>query len=455
VTELTRRDLLGRGAAAIGTLALSGVPTARGGTKTFERTIRIATNEYDIGFVPSVASRAQKELGLRILVEFASQFTMDRFVRQQPAEFDILSGFNHLIDSYWPTGNLRPVEIAKVKRWNEISPFLKLGKLRPGDRRCTYGQGDAAFRKLYLDPERTGRWKSAAGTPRELEGLVVEWVDEKTGLPTGPEPRYCTGVPGSFNLDSFGYNARVIRRQPDELSWAELLNAKWRGRVALIFDPFVGLQDAGNAARAAGLVRIRDLGDPTRREIDALVKLLLALQRKKHFHGVWSAAQTAGDWMRSGSVVVESMWAFTISPLSALGFPVRQAAPREGYRAWAGAYSISSTVTDPARLRACHEFINWWHSGYAGSVMLRGGYFNPVEATSRLSMPADEFGYWIGGKPATRDYKGPFGDVVVRKGQTRDGGSFSRRACRIASWNSWPREAEYLSRRWGEFVSAF
>ncbi len=217
----------------------------------------------------------------------------------------------------------------------------------------------------------------------------------------------------------------------------------------------VGLQDAGNAARAAGLVRIRDLGDPTRNEIDSLVKLLLAYQRKKQFHGIWFASQTAGDWMRSGRVVIESMWAFTISPLSALGFPVRQAAPREGYRAWAGTYSISNTVTDPDRLRACHEFINWWHSGYAGSVMLRGGYYNPVEATSRFFMPPDEYAYWVEGRPAPRDYKGPFGDVVVRKGQTRDGGSFSRRACRIASWNSWPRETEYLSRRWGEFVSAF
>ena len=53
-------------------------------------------------------------------------------------------------------------------------------------------------------------------------------------------------------------------------------------------DPFVGLQDAGNAARAAGLVRIRDLGDPTRREIDLLFKLLTALKRKKHFYGLWS-----------------------------------------------------------------------------------------------------------------------------------------------------------------------
>ena len=58
----------------------------------------------------------------------------------------------------------------------------------------------------------------------------------------------------------------------------------------------------------------------------------------------------------------------------ALGFPVRQAAPREGYRAFACFYSISSAVTDPAKLRACYDFLNWWNSGFAGAEMLRFDY---------------------------------------------------------------------------------
>jgi putative spermidine/putrescine transport system substrate-binding protein len=75
-----------------------------------------------------VASRAEKELGLKILAEFAPNYTMKRLVVQQPAAFDILSGFNFLIDPCWPAGNLQPVEIAKIARWQEISPLLKLGK---------------------------------------------------------------------------------------------------------------------------------------------------------------------------------------------------------------------------------------------------------------------------------------------------------------------------------------
>jgi putative spermidine/putrescine transport system substrate-binding protein len=438
----------------VGALALAGAPNARAASGTFDHTIRVATLGYDL--LTPIVSRAEKELGLRILGEITpTPYAANRLVWQEPAAFDILSGWSYVINPQWPSDNLKPVEIAKISRWNEISPLFKLGKLRPGDRRCTYGQGDAAFRRLYLDPERSGRWRNPAGTRPELEGLVVQWADEKTGLPVGPEPRFCTGVPGSFNFDSFGYNQHVIRKRPEELSWAELLNSKWRGRVALWNDPFGGLQDAGNAARAAGLVRIRDLGDPTRREIDLLIKLLTALKRQKHFHGLWSDFVTAGNWMQSKDVVIESMFAVSISPLQVLRFPVRQAAPREGYRAFAGFYSISKAVTDPAKLRACYDFINWWNSGYAGAEMLRSDYLNAVQATSRRFMPADEYAYWLEGKPAATNYKSPSGDIVVRKGQVRDGGPFTRRACRIASWNSWPGEADHLQERWYAFASTF
>ncbi len=452
VTGLTRRDLLVRAAAGAGALGLE-VPSASAAVPA-DRTLRVATIGYDLGEIPGLATRAEREIGVRVLPEITTEYQMNRWARQQPAAFDIFDGFSYLVNPDWATGSLQPIEIARIERWHQISRLLKLGKLRPGDRRCTYGQGDAAFRRLYLDPDRSNRWTSAAATPRELDGLVVEWADERTGLSVGPEPHFCTGVPTVFNLDSFGYNSRVLRKRPEELSWAELLNGKWRGRVALIGDALVGFQDAGNAARAAGLVRIRDLGAPTRREIDALLKLLLVLKRRKHFYGLWFDWSDAANWMRSGSVVIESMWALTISPLQALGFPVRQAAPREGYRAFAGMFSISSAVTDPAKLRACYDFINWWSSGFAGSRLLRFGYFNAVEATASRFLDRDEYAYWLEGRPAARDYRAPSGDKVVRAGSVRDGGPFARRACRIASWNSWPAEAEHLFRRWYDFLLA-
>ena len=216
-----------------------------------------------------------------------------------------------------------------------------------------------------------------------------------------------------------------------------------RPRRAGLNDPFVGLQDAGNAARAAGLVRIRDLGDPTRREIDSLFKVLTTLQRRKHFYGLWDFCERReldAIGPRGHRVDVGRLDLACFRP----GLPGSSGGAARGYRAFAGIYSISNAVTDPAKLRACYDFINWWNSGYAGAEMLRSGYLSAVEATSRRFMPADEYAYWLEGKPAARDYKSPSGDIVARKGRTADGGPFTRRACRIASWNSWPREAGHF-----------
>jgi putative spermidine/putrescine transport system substrate-binding protein len=70
-------------------------------------------------------------------------------------------------------------------------------------------------------------------------------------------------------------------------------------------------------------------------------------------------------------------------------------------------------------------------------------------------MAPGEYAYWIEGKPADRVYPGPFGDNSIQAGRMRDGGSFARRACRLSSWNSTPRQQQHWLERWQEFVSSF
>jgi putative spermidine/putrescine transport system substrate-binding protein len=86
-------------------------------------------------------------------------------------------------------------------------------------------------------------------------------------------------------------------------------------------------------------------------------------------------------------------------------------------------------------------------------VLLRQGYYSPVQATSRRFMAGGEYGYWVEGKPALARYKDPFGDTSVRKGQVRDGGSVRRRSCRISVWNT--AASDYVTTRWDEFVKSF
>jgi putative spermidine/putrescine transport system substrate-binding protein len=452
VILLTRRRFLAGAAAAAGALATR-PGRVFAAPANFDGAIRVLGLGFDLP--DPILKQAQQDLGFQIVSRAESPPVIKRLVRQQPATFDLFSCFQQDSAEFWATGNLQPAEIARIQRWRDVNSLYTLGRAHPRDTRCAYGQGDAAFRRLYVDPGRSRRWPSAPAVPVSIDGLLVEWVDESTGKTVGPEPRFCAGVPSTFNFDSFGYRADILRKRPEQLSWSELLNKRWRGRVALIAQAEIGLQDTANAVQAQGLMRFGNLGDPTRREIDRLVKILLAYRRQKHFFKVWTQFQEPIEWLRSGQVVVESMFAQQISSLDALNVPVRQAAPREGYRAFAGMISISREVRDPAALDACYAFLNWWHSGFAGAVLLREGYYSAVQATSRRFMEPGEYAYWIAGKPADRVYPGPFGDSSVRKGRVHDGGSLTSRACRISSWNSTPRQEQYFVERWQQFISTF
>jgi putative spermidine/putrescine transport system substrate-binding protein len=450
VTGSTRRGFLA-GAAAAATAVAVEPSRAAAQRSRFDGVIRVAgLGGYDL--LEPIRKRAEKDLGFSIVSMGELQATVERWARQTPGMYDVYSGFSQLIRPLWPAGGFQPVEIARITRWAEINPLFKLGKVRPGDPSCTFGEGAAPFRVLYLDPHRSGKWRSATGSPRELDGLLVQWANS-AGRPTGPEPRFCTGVPNLFNFDSLGYNPHVVHKRPEQVSWAELMNDRWRGRVALQTYPDLGLYEAATAVRAAGLVRIPDLGNLTRRDIDALVKVLLAYKKRKHFFGVWSNSDDAADWMTHGQVVIEPMYATTIARVHALRHPVRQAAPPEGYRAFGDLFSISSEVKDRAKLQACYDFINWWHTGFAGSVLVKEGYYNAVEATSRQFLPPGEYAYWVEGRPADRNYTGPNGEPMVRKGQVRDGGALAERACRIAVWDT--RASKYVQKRWYDFVLSF
>ena len=58
------------------------------------------------------------------------------------------------------------------------------------------------------------------------------------------------------------------------------------------------------------------------------------------------------------------------------------------------------------------------------------------------------------GKPATADIANPFGQVMAKAGDVRDGGSFYERMGHVACWNSVRDETQYMVRKWNEFIAA-
>jgi putative spermidine/putrescine transport system substrate-binding protein len=113
-----------------------------------------------------------------------------------------------------------------------------------------------------------------------------------------------------------------------------------------------------------------------------------------------------------------------------------------------------SSATQGGNKDAAYEFMNWWLSGWPGAFIARQGYYISNPQRSRGHLSAAEWDYWYEGKPAATDLLGTDGSVVVKQGETRDGGSYERRFSNIAVWNTVMDTYEYSLPLWNEFLSA-
>ena len=480
---LTRRDLMKGGAGMAAALGLGWLAAACGGggdeeaapappsgepappsgepaappseeAPKFTGTLRVTGLGVDL--IDPIKAAGEKALGFTLAFDVTDSVTMVQKAITQPGSFDVFSGYTYQYNQAFQSGNFHNEEIAKITNWGQMSPLINQGKVDPASTTCTYGDGDAPFRSLYIDPDKTGNWPTSSETPSELADLLVSWVDEESGQPVGDEPLYTIGPPNNFNMDSMGYNGDVIQMEPTEVDWPELFNANYKGRVALLNDPGIGLQDAGNAAVASGMMTFGSLGNMTKEEIDGIVQILLDLKQKGQFRAFWTTFDESVNLMASNEVVIESMWSPAVALLVAQGLNVRYASPPSGFRGWCSTMSISKEAeSDPSLLQACYDYINWWHSGEPGAIMMRQGYYNAVQETSRQFVEPEEYDFWIDGKAAAKDLPGITGQVGdIKAGQVRDGGSFVDRACNYSSWNSYFEENEYQIQRWNEFLSA-
>ncbi len=452
--KLSRRELVGRGLALFGATGLGALASACSGSsesasppepagevEPFEGTLRILGLGVDLQ--DQVKRAGEAELGFTLEFEQTSSPVMVERARTRPGTFDLLSGYAYQVDEIWPAGTVVSLDRSRIERWVDVTSLYKLGKVAPGDPSCSVGDGDAPFRKLYTSGVH------------EPGGSIVVWGQEDGSGPDGSgEPAGLVGAPSTFNLDSVGYNGAELDRPPEDVSWAELFNETWLGRTALFNDPSFGLQSAALAAEALGLMSFRDKGNMTVEEIDALVKILADLKRKGQFR-LWSTFDESVDLIAAGDVVVQYMWYPAVAFLQALGQPIRYAAPQEGHLAWAGLLMLSGNVLeDPSKLQACYDYVNWWHSGAPGAMLLPYGYYNAVMDASRALVSADEWGYWVDGEAARTALDSPFGEGVIREGQRRDGGSLRARACSVGTWLSFfDEQSAHQFARWGELVS--
>ena len=383
---------------------------------------RLRVRGTSITLLSQVREQAEADLGFSIEFELLEFPTCQRVAAMEPEGYDVYEQCFHNLDIVWFWGALQPIDINRISEWNNISDLVKLGGV---SKYAWRGAGDAPVKKLYVQP----------------------------GGFLGPKPsRYISMLPTVHNMDSFGYDARVFGSGPDvRPSWSWLLDRRARGRIALVDEPAIGFFDAALAAEAGGELEFADIGNMTIAEINALMNLLEDRRQQGYFCSAWRDGAEAVALVQRGAVAVQSMWSPVYGKLGPNHGHFVESAPTEGYRAWHGGASLSCHLRG-AELDMAYEYLNWWLSGFAGSVMARQGYYisNPARAREHLS--PQEAAYWYDGAAAAHDLNGPSGDVAVKAGTRRAGGPYHDRARRIVIWNTVMDEYNYAARAWDRFM---
>jgi putative spermidine/putrescine transport system substrate-binding protein len=379
-------------------------------------------------------------------------------VLRSPDSFDVFSGYSYQMMRVWFAGHLRPIDTHRIAAWPHLYKLFAWGRVT-SDSDCRYGLGDAPFRSLFLRTGTKNLPRSKGESIRSSQ--IVQWVDQQTGKPYGnePMPRYVTGVPAHFTAESIGYLPDVIQKLPRRVSWAELLNARWKGRVAVQNDPAVALVDLAQAVQALGVLRFENVAALTVAEVDRLIKVLITFRKRGQFQGTWSTFNDVVNLMASRDVAISPMWP------SAAG-RIAYAVPPEGYRGSCSAIGISAHVPEGPRLEACYAYLNWLYAGYFGAEMMRQGYY--VANGAQLPQWIQRFGvsivtnpfslaeyeYWYEGRAAARALPGAKGTLAINRGAKREGGSLTARMCRCSTWASYFHSAGYQARRFRDFVGA-
>jgi putative spermidine/putrescine transport system substrate-binding protein len=371
--------------------------------------------------INEIQDRATKDLGFPVSGQAMGYGEMFGKMLNQNDQYEIAEGYYNDMRVMAPAKVWQPLDLKRIKEWDKVTNLTKTGKLTP---ESSEGQGDAPFRLMWCDPN----------------GNIVK----------GPADHIIM-CPAWHNADSLGYNPKATGR-PIE-SWGELLNKDFKGRVALLNVPQIGVMDAALAIEALGLKKFGDKGNMTKAEIDFLIDYLIPLKKAGHFRAFWENFGQSVNLMVNGEVALESMWSPAVAAIQAEGVPCIYAFPKEGMRGWHGGMAISAKVKGK-QLDQAYEYINWWLAGWPAAFVARQGYYHSIPENAKKYLEQAEWDYWYDGKAAVKDLPDPFGTIIIKKGDIRTGGSYWHRYSKINVWNSIMQENDYLVKRWTEFLTA-
>ena len=423
--SVSRRDLLKTGSAvvagaAIGSNAITGFPTI------WAQNIKNVTlRQFGTGVsnINEIAKRAKQDLGITLQMTALDTDSTAQRVVTQPRSFDIADIEYFTLKKVWGSGNMQPMDIRKLKYYDQIVGTFKNGKLTPSS-------------------------KIAQGTAPHTVSFVENPTDRNFAK---GETNWYTMVPTIYNADTLGIRPDLIKRPIS--SWTELLNPEFKGKASILNIASIGIMDAAMVCEAMGEVQYGDKGNMTRSEIDKTMAIFTEAKQAGQFRAFWKSFDESVNLMASGEVVIQSMWSPAITKVRSMGIPCVYQPLKEGYRSWGGGLGLSRNLAG-LELDAAYEYINWYLSGWVGGLLMRQGYYSAAPATSKLYMSDDEWGFWFEGKAAKNDIVNPFGQKLEPAGAKRDGGSFYERMGKVECWNSVMDENRYMVRKWNEFIAS-
>lgn len=421
---ISRRSILKGGAATAGAAFGSGV---LGAPMIWAQTIKdITLNQAGPSFsvFSDIAAKASADLGFTINAQVVDTGALMAKVATQPETVDIADLEFFGLQKVYRSGNIRPIETSRIKRWAEMTPLMRDGKGFDGA--DLPDQGTVPFKVIY-----TGAMDS-----KEFSKGATDFV---------------TCVPTIYNADTLGVRTDLVKR--DVTSWGDLFAPEFAGKAALVNIPQIGIMDAAMAMEALGLATYGNKGNMTQAEIDLTINKLIELKKAGHFRAFWSTFDESVNLMAAGEVVIQSMWSPAVTAVRARGLACVYQGLKEGYRGWGLGMSLMSHLDDMKR-DAAIDYINWCLDGWQGAFVGRQGYYSAVPETALAALSENERGYWYEGKAATDTILDPFGAVMEKAGGLRDGGSFQDRMGKIACWNAVMDEDRYMIQRWNDFISS-
>ena len=422
---LTRRRLLKGGAAAAGFAAGSGAMT--GFPTIWAQNIKdvvITHVGQSFSVIPQIAAQASKDLGFKIDMQTVDLNTQMNRLFTQPDSIDIADVSINVVPDIMKKKIGLPIPVSKYKWWDTSMPLFAKGEYPDGRKASVEG-----------------------GAP-----IKFQYYADKDGSKLSPTPTdYLTSIPSLTNADTLGIRPDLVGRKIE--SWAELFNPQFKGKAALVDAPDIGILDAVMALEASGAMKYGDKGNLTKPEIDQTMKLLIDLKKGGQFRSFWQNFDQSVSLMASGEVVIQSMWSPAVTAIRTRGIACTYVALKEGYRGW-GVSLVPLKHLTGLKLDAALDYLNWYNSGWQGAFIARQGYYSSVPENARKFLEPYEWDYWYEGKPAEKDIHDPFGALMEKAGNVRDGGALWQRMGNVAVWNCLMDEQRYLTKHWNEFIAA-